>query len=298
MPTSPIWRAIRPSDLEALLTTAQAADLAYWGQLETDRDELAHALAVAAPLASTSRVAVMAGQAAGFVLLRGQECDLTLHPAPTWVTRAEVAATLLGWARQVGARELDVAEPDLELREVAAALGWRHTFSSHELVRRASTPLPALPAGVRLEPFRPDLHARDVHRMLYRFWSDIPTHHDRPYDQWRALFIDHPGSDPDHQVVAWQDDEVVGAAICCVFTGGTGWIMQLGVAPRARGRGLGRALLGIAAERLTAAGVREVGLSVDATNASALSLYTAAGFARDRTYLRFVAQPQTLRSNE
>lgn len=291
-------RAIRPGEVGALLTTARAADIALWGQAETDLDELSHALAVAAPLEHTSRVAVAGGRVAGFVLLRGTECVLTLHPDPPGVGRAAVAGTLLRWARQAGARDLDVAEPDAELRRVATVLGWQHTHSSHELLRRTSTPVPPLPLGVELEPFRAEVQAPAVHRMLYAFWADTPTHHDRPYDQWRALFIDHPGSDPDHQVVAWQDGEVVGAAICRVFTGDTGWILQLGVAHRMRGRGLGRALLGTAADRLTASGVREVGLSVDATNAAALSLYEAAGFAVERTYLRLRCQPQTPRSSE
>ena len=44
MPTPPTLRAIQSSDLEALLTTAEAADLALWGQAETDLDELSHEL--------------------------------------------------------------------------------------------------------------------------------------------------------------------------------------------------------------------------------------------------------------
>jgi GNAT superfamily N-acetyltransferase len=291
-------RAIRPSDLAALLTTAQAADIALWGQAETDLDDLSHDLELMAPLERNSRVAVVEDRNAGFILLRGAECTLVLHPAPPGITRAEVAEALLRWALQTGARELDVAEPDGELRRVATRLGCRHTHSSFELMRRTPTPVGALPTGVRLEPFVPEVHGPRVHRMLYAFWADTPTHHHRPYNEWRALFIEHPGSDPGHQVVAWQDGEVVGAAICCVFTGDTGWILQLGVAQPARGRGLGRALLGIAADRLTAAGVLEVGLSVDATNASALSLYQATGFVVERTYRRLECQPQTPRNSE
>jgi GNAT superfamily N-acetyltransferase len=298
MSRSRTLRPIRTSDLEALLTMARAADVALWGQAETDLDDLAHDLELAVPLEHNTRVLLVDARIAGSVLRRGSECVLTLDPDPPGVTRAEVAATLLSWALQAGARELDVAEPDGELRRVATMLGCQHTHSSYELMRRTPTPVDALPAGVRLEPFVPDVHAPEVHRMLYAFWAETPTHHDRPYDQWRALFIDPPGSDPDHQVVAWQDGEVVGAAICRVFTGDTGWILQLGVARAARGRGLGRALLGTAADRLAAAGVLEVGLSVDATNAAALSLYRSTGFVVERTYLRLECQPQTPRSNE
>jgi ribosomal protein S18 acetylase RimI-like enzyme len=293
-----LLRPVEPGDLPELLSTAQALDTALWGRPETDHDDLAHELSVSGPLVATSRVLTSGRGIDGFVLVRGSECALTVHPSPTTTHRAAVANHLLTWARTAGAAEIDLASPDTELRDVASSLGWRHTHSSHELLRQRRVPPPALPDGVRLRPFRADLHARAVHHMLYAFWSETPTHHDRPYDQWRELFVDHPASRPDHQLVAWQDDEVVGAALGRIFTGDTGWILQLGVAPSVRRRGLGRALLCLAADRLRAApGVTEVGLSVDATNDAALELYRAAGFEVDRTYLRFTVQPQAERSN-
>jgi RimJ/RimL family protein N-acetyltransferase len=297
-PTHPS-RPIRPADLGGLLATARAADTALWGQPETDLDDLSHELSVSGPLEQVSRVVTSTHGIDGFVLVRATECVLTLHPAPTGARRPEIAAHLLAWARAAGATELDIAAPDTELAEVAEARGWQHEHSSYELLRRQRVPAPALPSGVQLRPFLPDLHAPRVHRMLYGFWAETPTHHDRPYDQWRSLFIDHPGSDPDHDVVAWQDGEVVGAALCRIFSGETGWVLQLGVAPHARGGGLGRALLCVASDRLERVpGVKEVGLSVDASNEAALGLYRAAGFAVERTYLRYTVQPQTERNSE
>ena len=296
--TEPL-RPVETADLAELLRTAQAVDTALWGRAETDLDDLAHELSVSGPLVHTSRALASARGIDGFVLVRGSECALTVHPSPTATDRGAVASHLLTWARAAGAAELDLAAPDTELQDLAATLGWRHTHSSHELLRRRRVPPPTLPADVRLQPFVPEQHARAVHRMLYGFWAETPTHHDRPYAQWRELFVDHPASDPDHQLVAWQDGEVVGAALGRIFTGDTGWILQLGVAPAARRRGLGRALLCRAADRLQATpGVDEVGLSVDAANDAALELYREAGFDLDRTYLRFTVQPQADRSSE
>ena len=298
MASAELFRPIQTADLPALLTTAQALDTALWGRPETDLDDLAHELSVSGPLAVSSRALLTSDGIDGFVLVRGSECALTVHPRPTSDQRAAVTSRLLSWARTAGADEVDLAAPDTDLQDVATALGWQHTHSSHELLRRRHVPPPALPAGVRLRRFQPEQHARAVHRMLYAFWAATPTHHDRPYHQWRELFIDHPASLPDQQLVAWQDGEVVGAALGRIFTGDTGWILQLGVAPAARRRGLGRALLCLAADRLAAApGVQEVGLSVDATNDAALELYRSAGFEVDRTYRRFTVQPQTERSN-
>jgi ribosomal protein S18 acetylase RimI-like enzyme len=56
-----------------------------------------------------------------------------------------------------------------------------------------------------------------------------------------------------------------------------GWVLNLAVAPRAQGRGLGRALLGYALRGTAAAGLPTLGLAVTDGNA-ARRLYDAAGF--------------------
>lgn len=48
MPMPRILGAIRPSELEALLATARAADVALWGQAETDLDALSRRRCAAA----------------------------------------------------------------------------------------------------------------------------------------------------------------------------------------------------------------------------------------------------------
>ena len=55
-------------------------------------------------------------------------------------------------------------------------------------------------------------------------------------------------------------------------------VVYLGVAPRARGRGLGRALLERARAEAQRAGAERVALAADAANTPALKLYRSAGF--------------------
>ena len=57
----------------------------------------------------------------------------------------------------------------------------------------------------------------------------------------------------------------------------------LGVLPEHRGKGLGRAILLRAIEKLREAGVRDVLLQVESENANALGLYESCGFARTST---------------
>jgi ribosomal-protein-alanine N-acetyltransferase len=62
--------------------------------------------------------------------------------------------------------------------------------------------------------------------------------------------------------------------------GGEAEILTLAVAPPARGRGLGRALLQAAIARAKAQGAEAVFLEVGADNPHALALYAALGFAK------------------
>ncbi len=67
-------------------------------------------------------------------------------------------------------------------------------------------------------------------------------------------------------------------------------LVYVGVSPRRRAKGLGRALLRFGLARLSAAGggVREVGCAVDTANTPALRLYARAGFARVQTRVALV----------
>lgn len=68
----------------------------------------------------------------------------------------------------------------------------------------------------------------------------------------------------------------------------TDWILNdLIVAPAARGKGAGRALVGAVLERARAAGVSEVILETARTNTPAQSLYESLGFEVDDVYLTY-----------
>lgn len=63
--------------------------------------------------------------------------------------------------------------------------------------------------------------------------------------------------------------------------GVTAYIQTIEVAPEARSRGVGGALLGSIESSARAAGARLIWLHVDATNAAAIRLYEAQGYACD-----------------
>ena len=83
---------------------------------------------------------------------------------------------------------------------------------------------------------------RNSTQMLYDFWADVPGHTDRPIEEWRSSILAGPWFDADLVVIARGDGgigPIVGVVLGRTFTGGVGWVSQLGVARSARGLGLG-----------------------------------------------------------
>jgi mycothiol synthase len=109
---------------------------------------------------------------------------------------------------------------------------------------------------------------------------------DRPGDrgasrQVVARVLADPSSDPALCLLAARGGEVVGLCYCRLERSAGapgGWVEDLGVAPSARGIGLGRALLRQGVRELAARGAGSVLLGVDAANTVAKRLYQASGF--------------------
>ena len=83
---------------------------------------------------------------------------------------------------------------------------------------------------------------------------------------------------PEWFLVAEADGELVGT-VMAGYEGHRGWINYLAVAPGARRRGVGRALLAEAEQRLRAAGCPKINLQVRPDNPAAIAFYERIGFA-------------------
>ena len=95
--------------------------------------------------------------------------------------------------------------------------------------------------------------------------------------RWPQLHIDTEHFDASLWRIVRAGDEVVAGAICEADRYGGGWVTVLFTRRPWRGRGLGRALLRDAFQKFRGRGERNVGLGVDAENASAFRLYESAG---------------------
>jgi ribosomal protein S18 acetylase RimI-like enzyme len=273
-------------DFDLLVDLHQRWDLAQFGAVEHDADEVRETLGDEATLSERSRLLIDDGRLVA-AAWHGIEPTLLVDPGndPTqWY------ADLVPWfaARHTDLEALATDEP---LRAALVDRGWTHNRSSFELIRAVSpdwTLATAVwPDGIEVTALD-EQDVEQIHRLIYvdAGWAEIPGHPERAFDEWRSIFVTDK-EDPAQQVIAWRDGRIVGVSMGRIFSDGAGWISQLAVAKSERGRGLGRALLLESLARRIAAGADPVGLSVQAENRSAIGLYLDVGLTIDREWQHF-----------
>jgi ribosomal protein S18 acetylase RimI-like enzyme len=186
------------------------------------------------------------------------------------------------------ARERGLAKLELQPLpgdEVQVRLLDRHGFELRTDVlamwRRlaADEPEPAWPPGIAVRTFdRADAPA--VHALLdeaYRGWdtSYVPIAH----EDWRSAMTGDSEFDP---TVCWLAERE-GALAGCALWWSSGWLKDLVVRERERGRGIGAALVRHGFAEFARRGVGRAGLKVDAANPTgAPRLYERLGFITER----------------
>jgi ribosomal protein S18 acetylase RimI-like enzyme len=103
------------------------------------------------------------------------------------------------------------------------------------------------------------------------------------HDDWLAFMTDHDEFDPQMWFLVERDGELVACALHWKEHQRRGWVKDLVVDERERGRGLGKALLHHGFRAYADRGAGRVGLKVDSTNPTgAPQLYERVGFETDQ----------------
>lgn len=285
-------RAATADDLPLLTELYQRWETAWFGAPEHDADEVHETFGDIAGLSERSRLLLDGDDLVGAAWYWSSDTTLLVDPDKD---AAALYADLLPWLGERGVA-VESLGADAAMRAALEERGWTHERSSFELIREVTPDWtlaePTWPEGVTIT----DLDGADleaVHRLIYvdAGWAEIPGHPERPYEQWRDIFVTDK-EDPAQQVLAWRGGALVGVAMGRIFSDGAGWVAQLAVARSERGRGLGRALLLEALRRRVAGGATLLGLSVQAENASAIGLYLSVGLHVDREWMRYAPAPR------
>ncbi|MDT4911853.1 MAG: mycothiol synthase [Pseudonocardiales bacterium] len=283
-----IVRSASMGDLAAITALQRRWDVAAFGDAEHDESEVREELERIRSFDEHSRLVFDGDRLIAAAWRWSTEATLLIEPG---VDPQPLHAELLSWFEQQQARALSVLSTDERLRAALGARGWRHTRSTFELLRSTGPdweiPEPAWDPGIVVGGYRAE-DAAALYHLIYvdAAWADVPGHHPRAFDEWRDIFITD-ATVPEHQVLAWRGERLVGASLGRMYTGDVGWIAQLAVARDQRGRGLGRALLVESLRRRAVAGAKSLGLGVLAENRAALQLYLDVGLRIDREWQDF-----------
>jgi mycothiol synthase len=272
---------VRPpseSDAASVLKVIVARDVADLGVPDFTLDDLRADWATPGlVLEHDVRVADAGGEIRGYAILLGDDAVVVVDPGAegqgtgTVLRRwAEARASERGTAvlRQLAYGANDRARRHLREAGYAPA---QHYFR----LRADLAEVPG-PTDVPLRPIEPG-DEEAVHRLIEEAVTEIDGHTPMTLEEWRVKGVAKAGHDPALWLLAEDDDGLAGAALGERWESGTGYIAELAVAARARGRGLGRALLLGAFAAFRRAGLTHAELSVHGRNRGALALYESVG---------------------
>jgi ribosomal protein S18 acetylase RimI-like enzyme len=272
---------VRPpleDDATNVLQVILARDVADLGAPDFTLDDLRSDWATPGlNLEDDVRVADAGGAISGYAILLGDDAVVIVHP------EAECEGTGTVLRRWVEARASERGTTVLRqfaygandrARRLLRDAGYAPAQQYFRL-RAALAEVPA-PLEVPLREFEPGDEA-EVHRLIEDAFTEIEGHTPMTLDEWRAKGTARAGHDPRLWLVAEDEHGLTGAALGQRWENDTGYVAELGVAARARGRGLGRALLLGLFAAFRRAGLTHAELSVHGRNRGALALYESVG---------------------
>lgn len=216
---------------------------------------------------------------------------------------AELMERAVAAMRARGAREIS-ADEEYAGQSVATALcrlGFRPSERLNMTLARPLTGTPDWPLGFRLVNWREELFGPGA-RVLFASFKNSPD------ARWDGQLRTPEGAahvlrgiaegkygplDGELSFLLFERSTPCGIALVTRRPASAGYILALGITPPYRRRGLGRALVYEAAERILGAGLDRVELTVSADNEVAVSLYSKLGFAVDDSYSVYVWSDQS-----
>jgi ribosomal protein S18 acetylase RimI-like enzyme len=289
-----VWRALRRDDALALY------------QLQLDCAPLDGYTNPSTLAAYQHRIASAGGRISTDTLCAANDAGGLV--ATAWISfDSRLKGFLLSWmkarARQFFATLADdrprVLRADFYDRgEDAVALleqhGFLFIFAEEEMARDLGQPIPAnpLPAGMTFVTWTAQ-RAGSFFKVYDDAFSTRPGAPGWTEEIWRHNLTDDSDFKSDLSLLILDGAEPVGFAICHVETPendqprGEGWIIQMGVRPAWRHRGLAGALLSEIMRRFVSEELTVAMLDVNVNNPQAARVYRRLGFERSKRYTSF-----------
>jgi ribosomal protein S18 acetylase RimI-like enzyme len=267
------------ADAEEVLEVILARDIADIGAPDFTLDDLrADWAQPGVALEHDARVANRNGAIRGYAVLLGDDAIVVVHPKAEGAGHGTV---LRRWAEARAAergtavlRQFAYGSND-GAREHLRAAGYEPAQHYFRLRADLADVPPAEDVPLRTFDVAGDETA--VHALIDDAFAAIEGYESRSLEAWRAKSIAKDGHDPSLWLLLEDGDGLAGAALGERWEDGTGYVAELAVASRARGRGHGRTLLLGLFAAFRAAGLTHAELSVHGRNRGALRLYESVG---------------------
>ena len=283
-------RAATRSDVPAMHALIAACEIANDGVAEVHPTDVEQSL----DLAGNGGVVVVESPdlLVGWATVSGDRADADVHPA--WRRRG-VGSALLAWteaqARKAGVSRLQqiVTNADAGANQLLEGAGYRihHTSWILQMKMGEKPPSVVIPPGITLRRYRPD-DASAVYRLIEDAFNEWPDRQPTAVADWSAHVLDHASFSPDISRLAFDGEELVGAALTDDYPNQEeGWVQQVATKASHRRRGIARALLQSVFAAFHATGRRRVGLSTG-SHMGALEPYERIGMRIRRTYTAWV----------
>jgi mycothiol synthase len=280
-------RAATRSDVAGITALIAACELADNGVAEVHHTDVEQSFDLAVPEAGVI-VVESADQLVAWAMLANGRADVDVRPG--WRGRG-IGSALLAWseerARAAGMPEVrqGITNADTAAHRLFEAAGYQvhHTSWILAIELEDAPPSVTVPQGITIRPYR-DRNVRAVYQVIEDAFSEWPSRQPTEFDAWSRYVLGHASFAPHLSRLAFDGDELVGAAMCLDYEGqDEGWVEQLATTATHRHLGIGRALLQSAFAAYHATGRRRVGLATD-SRTGALTMYERVGMRVRRTY--------------
>ena len=273
-------RSATRRDVDAIFALVTSCEVADNGVGEVHPSDIAQAFDLA-PSDGVILVVDDAGGIMAWASVADGRADVDVHPDHRG---RGIGAALIGWteerARASGRTRVRqiVTDADIAARRLFEMHGYAAVQTSWilEMPLDETPPAVEVPSGIVLRPYEP-ADAEAVYRVIDDAFNEWPDREPTSFERWAAHVRDHAAFAPGLSRVAFDGEQLVGAALCFDYDGqDEGWVQQLATTATHRHRGIARALLGSAFMAFHETGRRMVGLSTN-SRTGALGLYERLG---------------------
>lgn len=287
------WRSLVPADLPALTALAQDCRAVDGGlPWVTEPSYLQPRFFPGPPGTAVGAFSSLDGALCACAAVRAEREDAEVRTLPVGMVRPGfrsqgLGTYLLQWSLGQAQRLMagypasrqHIVHLSTEMLTPPAArlyakFGFKQAFAEDVMRFHLQTPLPdvQLPPGLQLETWTPGRAGAfyTVYRAAFRERPGFPNWSPR---QWITWVAEDDEFYPDLSLLVSDGGRPVAFIVC-----GVGFVIQMGVLPEWRGRGIGTAVLVEALKRFKEIGENQVLLDVNVNNPAAARLYAHIGF--------------------